>query len=100
MQEFEQQIFTVLFYLPAGKLTTYGRLSKSAGYPNHSRQVGRILSRLPKKTKLPWFRVVNSAGKISLCGDAFKEQKRLLEKEGITVTAQGKIQGFKKYLSD
>jgi len=100
MLEFEQHIFTVLFYLPAGKLTTYGRLAKSAGYPNHSRQVGRILSRLPKNTKLPWFRVVNSAGKISLKGDAFIVQKELLEKEGMTVNTQGKIQGFRKYLSD
>lgn len=100
MQEFEQHIFTVLFHLPAGKLMTYGRLAKSAGYPNHARQVGRILSRLPKNTKLPWFRVVNSAGKISLRGDAFIDQKRLLEKEGMTVTAQGKIQGFREYLSD
>lgn len=100
MQEFEQHIFTVLFHLPAGKLMTYGRLAKSAGYPNHARQVGRILSRLPKNTKLPWFRVVSSAGKISLRGDAFIDQKRLLEKEGMTVTAQGKIQGFREYLSD
>lgn len=100
MQEFEQHIFTVLFHLPAGKLMTYGRLAKSAGYPNHARQVGKILSRLPKNTKLPWFRVVNSAGKISLRGDAFIDQKRLLEKEGMTVTAQGKIQGFREYLSD
>lgn len=100
MQEFEQHIFTVLFHLPAGKLMTYGRLAKSAGYPNHARKVGRILSRLPKNTKLPWFRVVNSAGKISLRGDAFIDQKRLLEKEGMTVTAQGKIQGFREYLSD
>ena len=100
MQEFEQHIFTVLFHLPAGKLMTYGRLAKSAGYPNHARQVGKILSRLPKNTKLPWFRVVNSAGKISLRGDAFIDQKRLLEKDGVTVTAQGKIQGFRTYLSD
>jgi methylated-DNA-protein-cysteine methyltransferase related protein len=100
MSEFERHIFTILLHLPAGKLITYGRLAKSAGYPNHSRQVGKLLSRLPKDSKLPWFRVVNSAGKISLSGDAFIRQKKLLEKEGITVTEQGKIQGFRKYLND
>lgn len=100
MTEFEESLFTLLFYIPSGKLTTYGRLSHSAGYPNHSRQVGKILSRLPKETQLPWFRVVNAQGKISLAGDAFVRQKHLLEKEGLTVTEQGKIQDFRKYLID
>lgn len=85
MREFEQHIFTVLFHLPAGKLTTYGRLAKSAGYPNHSREVGKILSRLPKNTKLP---CVNS--KVSLVVMLLKIKRG----------AQGKIQGVRKYLSD
>ena len=100
MIEFEQSIFTMLFHIPEGKLTTYGRLSKAAGYPNHSRHVGKVLARLPQETKLPWFRVVNAQGKISLRGDAFIRQKHLLEKEGMTVTAEGQIQGFRKYLTD
>ncbi|WP_028863814.1 MGMT family protein [Psychromonas aquimarina] len=98
MNEFEQSLFTILYYIPAGKLTTYGRLSKAAGYPNHSRHVGKILARLPKDTKLPWFRVVNSQGQISLTGEAFLRQKTLLENEGISVSAEGKIQQFRTLL--
>lgn len=98
MNQFEQGVFTQLFHIPAGKLTTYGHLSKAAGYPNHARQVGKLLARLPKESKLPWFRVVNAQGAISLSGDAFLRQKILLEKEGFKVTEQGKIQGFRKYL--
>ncbi len=98
MDNFEQTLFTMLFHIPAGKLTTYGDLAKSAGYPNHARQVGKLLSRLPKETKLPWFRVVNAQGSISLSGEAFLRQKLLLEKEGFKVTEQGRVVDFRKYL--
>lgn len=98
MDEFAQNIYTILSYLGEGKLTTYGQLAKQAGFPHHSRHVGKILARLPKDSRLPWFRVVNSQGKISLVGDAFIRQKTLLEKEGIEITDQGKIVKFKQYL--
>jgi len=98
MDEFAQNIYTILSYLGEGKLTTYGQLAKQAGFPHHSRHVGKILARLPKDSRLPWFRVVNSQGKISLVGDAFIRQKTLLEKEGIEITEQGKVVKFKQYL--
>jgi len=76
----------------------YGQLAKMAGFPHHSRHVGKVLSKLPKDTRLPWYRVVNSQGKISLSGEAFLRQKIHLEKEGIEVTEEGKIVKFKQYL--
>jgi methylated-DNA-protein-cysteine methyltransferase-like protein len=100
MIEFEHSLYTHLLYIPAGHLTTYGQLSKLAGYPNHARYVGKLLSRLPKDTKLPWFRVINGQGKISLRGEAFIRQKELLEREGIKVSDTGQIEGFKKLLVD
>jgi len=98
MDEFAQNIFTILSYLEKGKLITYGQLASQAGFPAHSRHVGKILARLPKDTRLPWHRVVNSQGKISLKGDAFIRQKILLEAEQIEMTEQGKIIQFKRYL--
>jgi len=98
MDEFAQNIFTILLYLEKGKLITYGQLASQAGFPAHSRHVGKILARLPKDTRLPWHRVVNSQGKISLKGDAFIRQKTLLEEEQIEMTEQGKIIQFKRYL--
>ena len=98
MQEFEQNIYTILAYLEIGKLTTYGQLAKQAGFPHHSRHVGKVLSKLPKDTRLPWYRVVNSQGKISLSGESFLRQKTQLESEGIEVTDEGKIVKFKQYL--
>ena len=99
MEEFAQNVYTVLSFLDKGKLITYGQLASQAGYPAHSRHVGKILARLPKDTRLPWFRVVNSQGKISLQGDALIRQKTLLEAEGIEVTTEGKIVKFKQYLT-
>lgn len=98
MEEFTQNIYTILSYMEKGKLITYGQLASQAGYPAHSRHVGKILARLPKETRLPWFRVVNSQGKISLQGDAFIRQKKLLEEDGIKITDDGKIMQFKQYL--
>ena len=98
MEEFAQNVYTILSYLDEGKLITYGQLAKQAGFPHHSRHVGKILAKLPKDSRLPWFRVVNSQGKISLIGEAFIRQKTLLEKEGIEITDQGKIVKFKQYL--
>jgi methylated-DNA-protein-cysteine methyltransferase related protein len=98
MEEFAQNIYTILSFLEKGTLTTYGQLAKQAGFPHHSRHVGKILAKLPKDSRLPWFRVVNSQGKISLQGDAFIRQKALLEAEGIEVTEQGKIVKFKQFL--
>lgn len=98
MEEFAQNIYTILSFLGKGKLITYGQLAKQAGFPHHSRHVGKILARLPKDSRLPWFRVVNSQGKISLIGEAFIRQKTLLEQEGIEITAEGKIVKFKQYL--
>lgn len=62
-----------------------------AGYPGYARQVGRALGNLPEGSTLPWFRVINSAGKISLTGENFIRQKQHLESEGVEVNASGKI---------
>ena len=100
MHSFEQNIYTLLFYLPEGKLTTYGQLAKQAGFPHHARHVGKVLSRLPDDSRLPWHRVVNAQGKIVLQENALNNQKTRLEKEGIMIDPDGKIINFKFYLSE
>ncbi|WP_354625442.1 MGMT family protein [Psychromonas sp. MME2] len=96
MDEFKSSLYANLAAIPAGKLISYGQLATLCGYPNHARYVGRVLSALPKDSQLPWFRVVNSQGKISLMGEAFIRQRELLEKEGVIVSDSGKISHFKK----
>lgn len=96
MDEFTQSIYMNLVQVPFGHVISYGRLAILAGYPNHSRHVGKTLSRLPKDTSLPWHRVVNSQGKISLSGEGFIRQRKALEKEGLIINNEGKILNFKQ----
>lgn len=72
--------------IPEGRVTTYGEVARRAGLPNRARLVGRVLSRLPGGSRLPWHRVVNASLQISRRGDpaAMAEQRRRLEQEGVT----------------
>lgn len=91
MDSFLQQVYMVIYKIPEGKVSTYGEVAKMAGYPGYARHVGKALSNLPKDSKLPWFRVINSAGKISLKGESYQRQKLRLESEGIAVNESGRI---------
>lgn len=84
---FDQKVFTLLASIPAGRVTTYGDIAKRANMPRSARLVGRILSQLPIDTELPWHRVVNANGKISLpeSSASYKVQKDRLEREGIAI---------------
>ena len=91
MDQFLIQIFAVIHQIPFGKVTTYGEVAKMAGYPGYARHVGKALSHLPNDSKLPWFRVINSQGRISLQGQDLDRQRQALMAEGITVSPDGKI---------
>jgi len=83
----EERVYMVLAAVPSGTVVTYGQVAELAGLPRAARTVGRILSNLPKETQLPWHRVVNAAGKISLAEDSpsFKVQKARLQEEGLVL---------------
>lgn len=91
MDHFHHQIFAVIHQIPHGKVATYGDIAKLAGFPSHARQVGKVLSNLPKDTQLPWHRVINSKGEISLKGESYDKQAYKLRTEGIEITEAGKI---------
>jgi len=78
-------IYTVLKTVPSGKVVTYGQLAKMAGLPGAARHVGRVMHQLPEGNDLPWHRVVNSQGRISMAENSpgYLEQKRRLLLEGI-----------------
>jgi len=84
----EERVWQVVNQVPEGKVASYGQIARLAGMPSHARLVGRILSRLPTGTKLPWHRVVNSQGRITNPGR--KRQQAKLEAEGVTLI-NGKV---------
>ena len=92
-----QRIFAVVDSIPRGKVLTYGRVASEAGLKGHARQVGYALKNLPPKSELPWHRVLNAAGKISLGADSGRVQKRRLESEGVRFEKSGRI-SLQRYL--
>ena len=77
--------------VPFGRVATYGQIAREAGMEDHARLVGYALHALPKGIQIPWHRVINSAGRISLAGPSARRQKKLLEQEGIQFLPSGKI---------
>ncbi|MDF0729109.1 MGMT family protein [Cytobacillus sp. S13-E01] len=78
------KVIAIIGQIPAGKVMTYGQIARLAGSPRGARQVVKILHSMSKKYKLPWHRVVNAKGEISLKDEElFYTQKVLLENEGI-----------------
>ena len=94
----EIRLYTVIEGIPVGKVATYGQIASLAGLPGAARLVGKILSGLPTETSLPWHRVINAAGKISMPegSDSFNEQKKRLTTENIILT--GSQISLKQYL--
>ena len=84
MLSFSQRVRTLIKNIPFGKVATYGQIARYAGNPRAARQVAWILHSCSQKDNLPWHRVINSKGKISLPpGGGYETQKKLLELEGI-----------------
>jgi methylated-DNA-protein-cysteine methyltransferase-like protein len=80
-------ILAVVERIPPGKVTTYGAVAERAGQPRRARLVGRVLSRLPKGSKVPWHRVVAAGGRIAFAdgSDSQRSQARRLRREGVSV---------------
>ena len=78
-----ERVWAVVAAIPRGTVATYGQVAALAGLPRGARLVGRAMSQLPHGTRLPWQRVINAAGEISIPGTGAARQKALLEAEGV-----------------
>ena len=88
MNELYVEFYQIIALIPHGRVATYGQIAKLAGLPKHARHVGMALKKMDDDAKLPWHRVINSQGQISLSkenevGQNIQIQK-LLE-EGVAV---------------
>jgi methylated-DNA-protein-cysteine methyltransferase related protein len=68
--------------IPKGKVSTYGKVAASAGYPLYHRAVARLLRLEP--LALPWQRIVGVGGEIKLRGAGTAEQRLRLQMEGVS----------------
>lgn len=102
--------------IPRGRVATYGQIARLAGLGGQARRVGYAMAALPSGSRIPWHRVVNAAGRISVrrpakrfhrpallegaplrrdarSGDRTVEllQRRMLEREGVRFDGSGRI---------
>ena len=92
MEAFTRAVIEITKSIPEGKVCTYGRIALMAGHPNGARQVARILHTMSRKHKLPWYRIINAKGFISLPNPGgYDEQKALLQREGVQFDEQDRI---------
>ena len=89
---FTQKIIETIRAIPEGRVTTYGRVAALAGNRRGARQVARVLHTSSRNENLPWHRVINREGRISLGKlQGYDEQKRLLLAEDVRFDATDRI---------
>ncbi len=85
---FRDAVLNIVSQIPRGRVTTYGHIAALAGWPSHSRMVGRTLRYTPDAEKLPCHRVVNKEGRTA---PGWSRQRTLLEEEDIHFKANGHV---------
>ena len=92
MSDTYSKIYAVVRKIPRGKVATYGQIATLAGLKGHARQVGYALHALKSATAVPWQRVINAQGRISLrLTTGGLSQRMLLEREGVIFDAGGRV---------
>ena len=85
MKAFHAAVYRLVGRIPKGQGATYGQIAALLGYPRAARAVGQAMKQVP--AHLPWHRVVNAQGGISLRRNvgSMLTQRLLLEQEGVPV---------------
>jgi methylated-DNA-protein-cysteine methyltransferase related protein len=102
---YNARVWDIVRQIPAGKVATYGQIAamvplqgeKASGSYAHwgARWVGGAMAACP--ADVPWHRVINSQGKISLRSvTGQSEQRCLLESEGVVFDSRDRVD-LKKY---
>lgn len=89
---FTRKAKEVIRAIPRGRVATYGQVAALAGRPRAARAVAWILHSSSDAALLPWHRVINGRGGISLGrGRGFEDQKKRLGAEGVAVSRGGRV---------
>ena len=85
-----QAIYATVRRIPKGRVASYGQVAAVTGLVNAARQVGYALHALPAGSTVPWHRVVNAQGAISLRDHHALTQRMMLLREGVRFDARGR----------
>ena len=91
---FDERVRNVVSLIPRSRLATYGQVADWIGAWGCARQVGWALRRLSVPSEVPWQRVVNAKGRISMSlsrAGSDLMQRQLLIEEGIPVDEEGRL---------
>lgn len=84
------RVYALVRKIPRGKVATYGQIARALGSPHAARTVGWAMHACP--ADVPWHRVVNARGEISLRPTiGYHEQRARLKAEGVRFNRMGKI---------
>jgi len=94
-ETFYERVYAFVRQVPPGTVVTYGQVALELGAPAAARAVGYALRYLPKtgSDDVPWWRVVNARGAISLKGRGAEadRQRAMLEQEGVAFDSTDRI---------
>ena len=98
MAGYYDDVYEIVQRIPPGKISTYGRIAQLTAVPRGARGVGWALAGLtPDLARtVPWWRVINAAGRISNEYNAAL-QRELLEAEGVVFDVRGYVD-LKRFL--
>lgn len=98
IMSYYDDVYEIVKRIPPGKVSTYGRIAQLTPVPRGARGVGWALAGLgPERSReVPWWRVINAAGRISNEFHAAL-QRELLEAEGVAFDEHGYVD-LKKFL--
>lgn len=89
-----QRFYAVIRKIPRGRVATYGQIATLAGLDGQARQVGYALAAIGRGSAVPWHRVINAQGRVSMRSSGpggSIVQQRLLEREGVAFDAGGRV---------
>ena len=89
-----ERIYAQVRKIPRGKVATYGQIASLAGLEGQARQVGYAMAAIPSSSAIPWHRVINAQGRVSMRSEGPGGsiiQQQLLEREGVVFDDGGRV---------
>ena len=96
---FSQWVVELSLEVPAGRVTTYGRIARAAGGgAMASQSITNILAKAydAGEKRIPFHRIVYADGRVWMSPKYKKEREKLYKKEGIALDKAGRIVNFQK----